>query len=138
MLREFQFGIHSVIVVCDNDIAAGGKRPRVENFGAPDEIDTRGFVNVAGDAQMWLVVLNELPDRRTADGSPVCEAIQGGGVRRSMTDHQLQGRIRDPGVCLREHFSELRVLILKRRMKGRQVGPPQPKSPSLSIRRFSP
>ncbi len=59
MLREFQFGAHRIIVIVNNDIATGGKRPRVENFRAPDEIDARRFVNVTGDAQVWLMSFDE-------------------------------------------------------------------------------
>ncbi len=59
MLREFQFGVHRIIVIVNNDIATSGKRPRVENFRAPDEINTRGFVNVTSNAQVWLMNFDE-------------------------------------------------------------------------------
>ena len=38
-----------------------------------------------------------------------------------MTDHEMERSVGDSGVCLREHGSELRVLIFKRGIKGRNI-----------------
>lgn len=95
----------------DDDISARGKGTGIENFGAPDEINAGRFMNMTGDAELWLVLNDKLSNGGAANRRPIDQTIKARGVRGGMTHHELERRISRFGVGLGENDSKFLLLI---------------------------
>src|SRR5436305_13386732 len=86
-LKKFKPSVEPRTLGMNNDVTAAFERSGIDNHSRSNRVAGRGFVDMAGDAQVWLNLLDESACGGAADRLAAHDPVAFGLERWRMANH---------------------------------------------------
>src|SRR5580698_5373736 len=120
--KKLQSGVELAAGRSHYDIAAVLERTRVDDRGRPNRIDAGRFMDMPGDAQVGLELLDKTARCCASDCAPAGDPITASLERRRMANHQQRTKIANLAIAAHERLVDLVLGEFGRGLERRDIG----------------